>query len=110
MTASRPTPTAVERSLGAGVLLVLGLGPLFLADYWVSFILTQTFLLGIAAASMIFLSAYGGMVSLAQTALFGISGFTMANAVTTGVSFWSTLTPTARFDSTAPLLARYHSR
>jgi branched-chain amino acid transport system permease protein len=43
-------------------------------------------LLGIAAASLIFLSAYGGMVSLAQTLLFGVSGFVIGNAVTTGGS------------------------
>jgi branched-chain amino acid transport system permease protein len=73
----------VERVIGLGVLLFVALGPAFLTDYWVSFILTQTFLLGIAAASLIFLSAYGGMVSLAQTAIFGIAGFSLANMVTT---------------------------
>jgi branched-chain amino acid transport system permease protein len=75
--------TVVERLIGLGVLVFVALGPAFLTDYWVSFILTQTFLLGIAAASLIFLSAYGGMVSLAQTAIFGIAGFSLANMVTT---------------------------
>ena len=78
-----PAEKLVERGIGLGVLVAVGLGPLFLSDYWISFILTQTFLLGIAASSLIFLSAYGGMLSLAQTALFGIAGFTMANVVTT---------------------------
>jgi branched-chain amino acid transport system permease protein len=73
----------VERSLGLAVLILVGAGPVFLDDYWVSFVLTQTFLVGIAAASLIFLSAYGGMVSLAQTALVGIAAFTMGNVVTT---------------------------
>jgi branched-chain amino acid transport system permease protein len=41
-------------------------------------------LLGIVAASLIFLSAYGGMVSLAQVALFGIAGFVVGNATTNG--------------------------
>src|SRR5205085_9605947 len=41
-------------------------------------------LFGIAAASLIFLSAYCGMVSLAQTALFGIAGFILGNVVTKG--------------------------
>ena len=45
------------------------------ATYWVSALLTQMLFLGIAAASLIFLSAYGGMVSLAQVALYGIAGF-----------------------------------
>ena len=39
---------------------------------------------GIAAASLIFLSAYGGMVSLAQTALFGIAGVILGNLATKG--------------------------
>ena len=42
------------------------------------------FIFGIAAASLIFLSAYGGMISLAQTALMGISGYLLGNMVTQG--------------------------
>ena len=38
-------------------------------------LLTQMLFLGIVAASLIFLSAYGGMVSLAQVAIYGIAGF-----------------------------------
>ena len=34
-----------------------------------------------AAASLIFLAAYGGMVSLAQVALYGVAGFTIGNLV-----------------------------
>ena len=73
----------VERCVGVVVLVFVAIGPAALTDYWVSSILTQTFLLGIAAASLIFLSAYGGMISLAQTAIFGIAGFALANLVTT---------------------------
>ena len=40
--------------------------------------------LGIVAASLIFLSAYGGMVSLAQVALYGIAGFALGNLTTNG--------------------------
>jgi branched-chain amino acid transport system permease protein len=58
---------------------VLGLSP-----YWSHQILLLTFLFGIAAASLIFLSAYGGMVSLAQTALFGIAGVIIGNLATKG--------------------------
>jgi len=39
---------------------------------------------GIVAASLIFLSAYGGMVSLAQIAIFGIAGFALGNMTTDG--------------------------
>ena len=52
--------------------------------YWAHQILIETFLFGIAAASLIFLSAYGGMVSLAQTALFGIAGIILGNLATKG--------------------------
>lgn len=81
MTAFKP---ATERSLAGVALIMAAVGPLLLNPYWVSFILTQTFLMGIVAASLIFLSAYGGMVSLAQTALFGISAFALGNMVTQG--------------------------
>jgi branched-chain amino acid transport system permease protein len=77
------TTKIVERGIGLAALVAVATGPTFLDDYWVSFILTQTFLVGVAAASLIFLSAYGGMVSLAQTALVGIAGFTLGNLVTT---------------------------
>jgi branched-chain amino acid transport system permease protein len=83
MTSTGAVKKVVERGVGIGVLAFIVVGPAFLTDYWVSFILTQTFLLGVAAASLIFLSAYGGMVSLAQTAIFGIAGFSLANIVTT---------------------------
>jgi branched-chain amino acid transport system permease protein len=74
----------VELFLGLALLALLAVYPVFGLDYWVSFILTQTFLLGIAAASLIFLTAYGGMVSLAQTALYGIAAFALGNMVTKG--------------------------
>ncbi len=71
-----------ERSIAGGAVLLAALGPLLFNDYWVNSILTQTFLIGIAAASLIFLSAYGGMISLAQVALYGIAGFALGNMVT----------------------------
>jgi branched-chain amino acid transport system permease protein len=80
----RSEKTLVEVALGVAVLVFVALFPVFSTGYWLSFILTQTFLLGIAAASLTFLSAYGGMVSLAQTALYGIAAFALGNMVTTG--------------------------
>ena len=75
-----------ERALrwapGAAAVLVLALAPLFLSDFYLSQVLTKALWLGIAAASLIFLAAYAGMVSLGQVALYGIAGFTMANLVT----------------------------
>jgi branched-chain amino acid transport system permease protein len=72
----------VERAVVAPVLVAAALGPLVFDAYWVSFILTQVFWYAILAMSLIFLSAYGGMVSLAQISVFGISGFVLGNAVT----------------------------
>jgi len=85
VTRLRPLPS-IERTIGIGVIVVAALAPLLFSPFFVSFILTQTLWLGIAAASLIFLSAYGGMVSLAQVALYGIAGFTLGNVVTTGES------------------------
>jgi branched-chain amino acid transport system permease protein len=74
--------TLAERAIGLGVLAVVVLAPLLVSDFWVDGILIQTFVLGMVAASMIFLSAYGGMISLAQLALMGITGYLLGNMVT----------------------------
>lgn len=71
------------------IVVVLALAiviPVFVSDFFVSFVLTQALLLGVAAASLIFLAAYGGMISLAQTLMFGVCGFVIGNAVTEGGS------------------------
>jgi branched-chain amino acid transport system permease protein len=65
----------------AGVVVVAGLAPLVFTDFFVSVILTKALWLGVAAASLIFLSAYGGMVSLAQVGILGVAGMTFANLV-----------------------------
>jgi branched-chain amino acid transport system permease protein len=74
----------VERAIGLVVLVLLAVGPAVFNDYWVNTILTQMLIFGIAAASLIFLSAYGAMTSLAQTALMGISAYLLGNMVTQG--------------------------
>ena len=65
----------------AGVVVVAALAPLVFSDFFVSVILTKALWLGVAAASLIFLSAYGGMVSLAQVGIYGVAGMTFANLV-----------------------------
>jgi branched-chain amino acid transport system permease protein len=77
----RITPDRVLGTLG---LVLALLAPLYLSSYWVSTLLTQVMFLGIVAASLIFLQAFGGMVSLAQVALFGVAGFVVGNATTNG--------------------------
>jgi branched-chain amino acid transport system permease protein len=71
----------LERGIGAVALLALAFAPLLFTDYFVEIVLTQVLWLGIAAASLIFLSAYGGMVSLAQVAIYGIAAFALGNMV-----------------------------
>ena len=75
------TKTVVERVIGVGVLVLALLGPFFVSDFWMDTVLTQTFILGIGAASLVFLSAYGGMISLGQAALMGIAGYALGNMV-----------------------------
>ncbi len=81
MSAHAVTPSRV---VGIGALVIAALGPFIFSNYIAHTLLTQVFWLGIAAASLIFLSAYGGMVSLCQISMFGIAGFVVGNTVTTG--------------------------
>jgi branched-chain amino acid transport system permease protein len=84
MTGAARTRVTPDRAV-AGVFVVLALfAPLIFSEYWIAALLTQMLFLGIAAASLIFLSAYGGMVSLAQVALYGIAGFALGNLTTNG--------------------------
>ena len=81
MTHKAVTPDRVV----AVIALVLAVtAPLYVSTYWVGQLLTQMLFLGIAAASLIFLSAYGGMVSLAQISIYGIAGFVLGNVTTNG--------------------------
>ena len=64
-----------------GVAVAAALAPLVFTDFFVSVILTKSLWLGLAAASLIFLSAYGGMVSLGQVGIYGIAGMAYANLV-----------------------------
>ncbi len=77
MTANRAI-TWVSAAIAVLVLLIL---PLFTSGFFTSTVGIRALWLGIAAVSVTFLAGYGGMVSLAQTALYGIGGFTMANLV-----------------------------
>jgi branched-chain amino acid transport system permease protein len=78
------TPVSRGRSSWTVIAIVIALSalaPLVFTDFFVSVILTKALWMGVAAASLIFLSAYGGMVSLAQVGLYGIAGMTFANLV-----------------------------
>jgi branched-chain amino acid transport system permease protein len=66
---------------GLAIVLVLAVAPLLFTDFYLSQVLTKALWLGIAAASLIFLAGYVGMVSLGQVGLYGVAGFTMGNLV-----------------------------
>ena len=65
----------------AVIVVIAALAPLYTSDFFLNVILTKALWLGVAAASLIFLAAYGGMVSLAQVGLYGVAGMTYANLV-----------------------------
>jgi branched-chain amino acid transport system permease protein len=74
---------AIERSVAGLAIGVCVAAPLLFSTYTVDQLLTQALMFGIVAMSLVLLASYGGMVSLAQTAIFGISGFVFGNITTT---------------------------
>lgn len=52
--------------------------PAHQAQFWTSNILGRSLVYGIVALSLTFLAQYGGFVSLAQTAIAGVAGYTLA--------------------------------
>jgi branched-chain amino acid transport system permease protein len=62
------------------VVLLVAL-PSFGSQFFVEFVMTRALILGLAASTLIFLSAYGGMVSLAQLLMYGVAGFVIGNSV-----------------------------
>jgi branched-chain amino acid transport system permease protein len=74
----------IEPGVAAVLVAFAFLAPAILNTYWISTLLTQVLIFGLCAASLIFLSAYGGMVSLGQLAIWGIAGFALGNFTTNG--------------------------
>jgi branched-chain amino acid transport system permease protein len=77
--------TAVARSVRHNVVfllivLLLLVLPALTSAFFINSVMTQTMILGLAAATIVFLAKYGGMTSLAQLLLFGIAGFMFGNA------------------------------
>jgi branched-chain amino acid transport system permease protein len=60
--------------------LLLALFPQFGSEFQVEFVGTQALILGLIAASIVFLASYGGMISLAQLLMAGVGGFMFGNA------------------------------
>jgi branched-chain amino acid transport system permease protein len=83
--------TWLNRVLAAGILVFLVVAPPLnvVSDFNLSQVGIRTLWLGIAAASVVFLAQYGGMVSLGQVAIYGVAGFTYADLVVkAGWSQW----------------------
>ena len=75
------------RAVGLVALIVfLLVYPLVASSFFILQIGFQSLFLAIVASSLIFLASYGGLVSLAQTALYGVAGYTLA--VTTITYGW----------------------
>jgi branched-chain amino acid transport system permease protein len=77
--------------VAAGIVVFLVLAPPLhvVSEFNLSQVGIRALWLGVAAASVVFLASYGGMVSLAQTALYGVAGFTYADLVVkVGWSQW----------------------
>ena len=70
--------TARPWTIGAGIALVLLVYPFLLNDFWVLQVGGRTLGFGTIALSLVFLSAYGGMLSLAQMTVAGIAGYAVA--------------------------------
>jgi branched-chain amino acid transport system permease protein len=77
--AARTGATRPELVALVAVLAVALLAPVIFTNFFVSALLTQALWLGLVAMSLIFLSSYGGMVSLAQVGIFGVAAVGMAN-------------------------------
>jgi branched-chain amino acid transport system permease protein len=69
------------RNIGFVALLVFLLAlPAFGSAFFVNNVMTRVLILGIGAATIVFLASYGGMTSLAQLLLAGVAGFMFGNA------------------------------
>jgi branched-chain amino acid transport system permease protein len=62
------------------VVIFLVILPSLAPAFFINFVMTQTMMLGLAAATIVFLVKYGGMISLGQFLMFGIAGFMFGNA------------------------------
>jgi branched-chain amino acid transport system permease protein len=72
------------------LLVVVALVPVLFTTFFTSQVGLTSLWLGIAAVSLTFLSGQGGMVSLAQTALFGVAGLIAAKlSVEAGWNPWA---------------------
>ncbi len=78
-TATPSAPPWMGRLLFHGIAAVLlVIYPLIVPDFWAFQIGAQSLFLGVISLSLMFLGGYGGMVSLAQMTVAGVSGYMIA--------------------------------
>lgn len=73
----RPLPKP-QVLIGTAILAALIVLPFVAAPFWTANILGRAFAYGTVALSLTFLATYGGFISLAQTMVAGIAGYTVA--------------------------------
>ena len=78
VTAAAAVPGTSHPLVVLAFLIVL---PTFGSKFFVEFVVTRALILGLVASTIVFLSAYGGMVSLAQLLAYGVAGFVIGNCV-----------------------------
>lgn len=84
--------TSQTRVWGVGLLMLTAL-PLLAPSFWTIQIAAQSLILGIIALSLVFLAGYGGMVSLAQLAVAGLTGYVASHFGIQSDSSLGTLLP-----------------
>ena len=77
----KPTRVSTRTAVVIVATVALAALPVVGTEFFVNFVVTRTLILGLAASTIVFLSSYVGMVSLAQFLLAGIAGFTIGNCV-----------------------------
>lgn len=80
-----PMLTRTQWAVSLAVLALLMVLPFLLPTFWTSNILGRSIVYGIVAMSLTFLASYGGFVSLAQTMIAGIAGYTVAVLAPTAI-------------------------
>lgn len=81
MSSGLPTTPRTAAATTAAVLAALAVAPAVLPEFWLTNILDRALIYGIIALSLTFLAHYGGFVSLAQMAIAGVAGYTLAITV-----------------------------
>ncbi len=76
-------PRSLRLALAVLLVAALAFVPAVFTTYFTSAVAARALIFGLAAVSLTFLAAYGGIVSLAQTGLYGIAGFVMAKFIVT---------------------------